>query len=129
MSKAPTQQTAPKVFISYRWTSPEHEDWVLLFADAAAVDKIHTFFEALLEQWDKTPLNKAYSRWDNDALHYFGHECLVGFVAIAMRARAFSVAAEVLSMPLYKPRAHENTANMQLTRRSARIWRAWKAGT
>jgi hypothetical protein len=77
--------------------------------DESAVDTIHSFFEALLLNWNYSPLGKTYSRWDNDVLHYFGHECLVGFVAIAMDARAFQLAAEVLSMPLYKPRDHDRT--------------------
>jgi hypothetical protein len=77
--------------------------------DSNSTDAIHGFFEALLANWDYAPLNVSYSRWDNDVLHYFGHECLVGFLAVAMQERTFSIAADVLSMPLYKPRFHERT--------------------
>lgn len=77
--------------------------------DQKSVDVIHAFLEALLANWDYTPLNTPYTRWDNDVLHYFSHECLVGFVAVSMQERAFSAAAEVLSMPLYKRRAHDRT--------------------
>jgi hypothetical protein len=77
--------------------------------DTAAVDTIHSFFERLLLNWDYTPLGGSFTKWDNDVLHFFGHECLVGFVAIAMQERRFSIAADVLSMPLFKPRNHEQT--------------------
>lgn len=74
-----------------------------------SADIIHDFFEAVLSKWDYAPVNQTYNRWDNDVLHYFGHECFVGFVAIAMQERAFVLAADVLSMPFYKARAHERT--------------------
>jgi TIR domain len=72
-------------------------------------DIVHSFFEGLLALWEYAPLNTSFTRWDNDVLHFFGHECLVSFVGAAMQERDFHVAADILSMPFYKPRAHERT--------------------
>jgi hypothetical protein len=40
----------PKVFVSYRWTSPEHEDWVLLFATSLRQEGV----EVILDKWHLT---------------------------------------------------------------------------
>ena len=38
----------PKVFISYSWTSPQHEKWVVDFAERLAGDGV----VAVLDKWD-----------------------------------------------------------------------------
>lgn len=41
----------PKVFISYSWSSPEHQEWVLDLAKALHQDNIHV----VLDKWDLRP--------------------------------------------------------------------------
>lgn len=41
----------PKVFISYSWSSPEHEEWVLDLANELHKDNIHV----VLDKWDLRP--------------------------------------------------------------------------
>lgn len=41
----------PKVFVSYSWTTPEHEDWVLDLARALHHDDI----DVVLDKWDLRP--------------------------------------------------------------------------
>lgn len=43
-----TKTDNPKVFISYSWTSPHHEDFVLSLADRLMSDGIHV----MLDKWD-----------------------------------------------------------------------------
>lgn len=44
----PSKQTMqPKVFISYRWTSPDHEEWVLAFATSLRQQGVN----AILDKW------------------------------------------------------------------------------
>lgn len=38
----------PKVFVSYSWTSPEHEDWVEKLAERLSSDGVHVVFD----KWD-----------------------------------------------------------------------------
>lgn len=76
---------------------------------SGATDKVHTFFEGLLRLWDFSPLNTQYTRWDNDVLKFFAHDAFVSFVGICMQEREFDFAAQVLSMPFYKPRSHDRT--------------------
>jgi TIR domain len=80
-------------------------------ATGNTTDVIHKSFESLMTSWDQSPLNVQYSRWDNDAYHYFVHDMFVSFVAIAMQERAFDQAAEVLSMPFFKPKSHDTTGD------------------
>lgn len=77
-------------------------------------DIIHSFFEKLLKLWDYHPTATMYSTWDNDVFQFFAHDALVSFVAISMEKRAFRFASEVLSMPLYKPRANDRTGEAAL---------------
>lgn len=72
-------------------------------------DIIHSFFERLLGLWDYRPIGTTYSTWDNDVFRYFAHDAFVSFVALAMQKKAFKFASEILSMPLYKPRANDIT--------------------
>lgn len=45
----PTTNTkTPKIFISYSWTSPSHQDFVLRLAERLMSDGVH----ALLDRWD-----------------------------------------------------------------------------
>ena len=74
-----------------------------------SADVIHSFFEALMKFWNYSPLNVPYSKWDSDVYHYFVHDAFVSFVAISMDQRAFHLAADVLSMPFYKPKSHDRT--------------------
>ncbi len=39
---------SPKIFISYSWTSPQHEQWVLDFAERLSNDGIYI----RLDKWD-----------------------------------------------------------------------------
>jgi hypothetical protein len=77
--------------------------------DERSADTVHRFFERLLELWDYAPLNTPFTRWDNDVLHFFGHDCFVSFVALCIQERQFKTAADVLSMPFFKPKLHEVT--------------------
>lgn len=74
-----------------------------------ARDLVHSFFESIIEFWDYSPVGETYTRWDNDSMHFFGHDCLVSFVAACMQERAFDFAAELLSMPFFKPHAQRRT--------------------
>ena len=42
-----SEEAKPKVFISYRWTSPDHEDWVLAFASRLREDGL----DVILDKW------------------------------------------------------------------------------
>ena len=42
-----SEEARPKVFISYRWTSPDHEDWVLAFASRLREDGL----DVILDKW------------------------------------------------------------------------------
>ncbi|WP_338463362.1 TIR domain-containing protein [Brevibacillus borstelensis] len=46
----------PRVFISYSWTSPEHEDWVLDLAERLMQDRVHV----TLDKWDLQPGHDTY---------------------------------------------------------------------
>lgn len=41
-------KTAPKAFISYSWTTPAHEEWVLQFASNLRASRV----DAILDKWD-----------------------------------------------------------------------------
>lgn len=82
---------------------------ILTNQNARSADVIHTFFEKLMRGWDIFPLNRQYTRWDGDVFQYFAHDALISFIALAMENKAFSFANDLLSMPLYKPRAHDRT--------------------
>ena len=41
-------QTSPKAFISYSWSSPEHENWVLALATDLEESGVHV----VLDKWD-----------------------------------------------------------------------------
>lgn len=45
------QEAEPKLFISYSWTTPEHEAWVLTFAEELSSQGI----EVILDKWDLLP--------------------------------------------------------------------------
>ena len=47
MSAQDSEQLPPKVFISYRWTSPAHEEWVLRIATALRGDGV----DVILDKW------------------------------------------------------------------------------
>jgi hypothetical protein len=79
--------------------------------DPRRVDTAHKYFESLYSLWDKAPETGSHTRWDNDALRFFGHDGLVSFVAACMQEREFEFAAEVLSMPFFKPRRLEKTGD------------------
>lgn len=49
--------TAPKVFISYSWTNPEHENWVLELATGLRQSGI----DAILDKWDLREGHDAYA--------------------------------------------------------------------
>ncbi len=49
--------TAPKVFISYSWTTPEHEAWVLELATGLRQSGI----DAILDKWDLREGHDAYA--------------------------------------------------------------------
>ena len=38
----------PKVFISYCWTSPTHEDWVINFAERLVANGV----DIVIDKWD-----------------------------------------------------------------------------
>ena len=42
------ESTSPKAFISYSWTSPEHEEWVLALATDLEESGIHV----VLDKWE-----------------------------------------------------------------------------
>lgn len=44
-------QSAPKLFISYSWSSPDHETWVVSFAEELASQGLHV----ILDKWDLQP--------------------------------------------------------------------------
>lgn len=67
------------------------------------IDKAHGFFEGLVRNWDFAPENRTFSRLDNDLLHYFFHDCFVGFVALAIEESQFDLIAEFLSVPFFRP--------------------------
>lgn len=46
-----TETKMPKVFISYSWTSPEHQQWVIRLAEQLHDANIHPIFD----QWDLRP--------------------------------------------------------------------------
>ena len=77
--------------------------------DQRSIDTVHSFFEKIFSLWDYHPVNSKFTRLDNDAYQFFGHNAFVSFVAIAMRERSFAMAADVLSTPFFKPRDNQNT--------------------
>ncbi|WP_322885752.1 SEFIR domain-containing protein (plasmid) [Sinorhizobium medicae] len=46
-----TKAADPKLFISYSWTTPDHEAWVLHFAEELTSQGIHV----ILDKWDLLP--------------------------------------------------------------------------
>ncbi len=46
-----TKAAEPKLFISYSWTTPDHEAWVLQFAEELTSQGIHV----ILDKWDLQP--------------------------------------------------------------------------
>lgn len=76
---------------------------VIKSEDPRSVDVVHAFFERIIANWENRPVNGTFTQWDDDLVHFFGHICLIGFVGIAMRERAFAFAADVLAMPIFKP--------------------------
>lgn len=51
-----TERKTPRVFISYCWTSPSHEDWVVELATNLRDDGI----DVVLDKWDLKPGNDSY---------------------------------------------------------------------
>jgi TIR domain len=49
--------SGPKLFISYCWSSPEHESWVLQLAEELVSQGI----EVKLDKWDLQPGHDAYA--------------------------------------------------------------------
>ena len=47
----------PKLFISYSWTSPEHEEWVLTLAE----ELVEAGVDVILDKWDLKEGNDAYA--------------------------------------------------------------------
>jgi hypothetical protein len=47
----------PKIFISYSWSSPEHEQWVLNLA----TELMEAGVDAVLDKWDLKEGNDAYA--------------------------------------------------------------------
>lgn len=72
-------------------------------------DRIHDFFERMFSKWDYSPINRSFTRLDNDVLRFFGHDCFVGFVAIAISEGQFQELSEFLSTPFYKPQSDGRT--------------------
>jgi len=48
MTKEPAVPSHPKLFVSYSWTSPEHEAWVLKLA----TDLCEAGVDVILDKWD-----------------------------------------------------------------------------
>src|SRR5680860_1043895 len=48
--------TAPKMFVSYSWSSPDHEDWVLRFATELSECGV----DVILDKWDLKEGNDAH---------------------------------------------------------------------
>jgi hypothetical protein len=108
-------QAAEKVYSSIKEIRPVAENayralrQIISSSSGSASDTVHTFFESLMKNWDRSPVGVRYSRWDNDVYQYFVHDLFVSFVAISMELRSFDLASEILSMPFFKPRAHDQT--------------------
>ena len=49
-------EKTPKIFISYSWTTPNHEEWVLNLAERLVSDGI----EVVFDKWDLKPGNDKY---------------------------------------------------------------------
>lgn len=106
---------AEKVYASIKETRPVSENayhairQLTANANDRAADILHSFFELLMLSWDYIPINTRYTRYDGDVYQYFVHDLFVSFVSIAMTQRNFEFAAEILSMPLFKPKPHDKT--------------------
>jgi len=57
MNKATDNPPAPKAFISYAWSSPMHETWVLSLASRLMEDGV----EVVLDKWDLKPGHDAFA--------------------------------------------------------------------
>ena len=77
--------------------------------DPKTIDSLHSFFEVLLALLDKTPTDQRFTRIDNDVVRFFAHDALISFVAIALQERAFKFAADLLSVPFFKPNIDQKT--------------------
>lgn len=65
------------------------------------VDTIHSFLENLCGESERFPERRTYSSISNDALRFFSHACLVGFIAICLKRRRFDIAANLLRIPFF----------------------------
>lgn len=111
------ENAAEKVYGSIKELRPVSENTYLALrqiiseGSSKASDIVHGFFEELMKNWDQSPINARYSRWDSDVFRYFAHDAFVSFVALGMQHRSFELVAELLSMPFFKPKRHDSTGD------------------
>ena len=82
-------------------------------ADDRRTDLVHSFFEKLFRLWDVGPEGAQHTQWDNDPLQFFANNAFVSFVAVCMQEREFAFAADVLSMPFFKPKPLDRTGDVK----------------
>lgn len=68
-----------------------------------AFTAINNFFEEIAGLWDFRPINQTYTKFDTDVLHYFFHDCFIGFLSIALREEMYKEISDFLSRPIYRP--------------------------
>lgn len=84
-------------------------DSLIASDDPDTADRVHSFLERLLTASAVTPVGVQYCVFDNDVVKFLANSWLLGFVALCMKRRRFTLAATVLSMPFYKQESHSRT--------------------
>ncbi|HET6256723.1 MAG TPA: SEFIR domain-containing protein [Puia sp.] len=97
---------APKIFISYSWSSPEHEDWVLSLASRLTNDGI----DVVLDKWSLKEGNDKYSFMESMVTSSEIHRVLIILdrrYAKKADERASGVGTETI---IISPKIYSNTA-------------------
>lgn len=106
---------APKLFISYRWSSPEHSDWVLSLATSLRGDGI----DVKLDRWDLRPGHDALAFMEGMVIDESVLKVLLicdrGYVERAnTRNGGVGVEAQIISKKVYESTNQEKFAAILL---------------
>lgn len=105
----------PKLFVSYRWSSPEHSEWVLSLATSLRSDGI----DVKLDRWDLRPGQDALAFMEgmvaDEAIQKVLIVCDRGYVDRAdNRAGGVGVEAQIISPKIYESTSQEKFAAILL---------------
>jgi TIR domain len=109
------EEAVPKIFISYRWSSPEHIAWVLNFATSLRGDGI----DVKLDRWDLRPGQDALAFMESMVVDETIQKVLIisdkGYAERANdRSGGVGIEAQIISPKIYESTSQEKFAAILL---------------